>query len=94
LKIDYEYEEKNSDHENGLQAEGEALSAEKLRLLPLKLRNKFRDAILEGDKKGLDRLIREVGETADVGIAQVLQGLANNYEYDALMRLIDAAGRR
>jgi hypothetical protein len=49
---------------------------------------------LEGDKKGLDRLIREVGETADVGIAQVLQGLANNYEYDALMRLIDAAGRR
>ena len=93
LKIEYEYEEKNSDHENGLQAEGETFSAEKLRLLPLKLRNKFRDAILEGDKKGLDRLIREVGETADVGIAQVLQGLANNYEYDALMRLFDAAGR-
>ncbi len=91
LNIEYEYEEKNRDDESRLHAEGEALSAERLGILPQELLNKLRNATLAGDKKELDRLILEIGEIADVGIAQLLQGLANNYDYDALTRLLDAA---
>ena len=94
LNIEYEYEEKSRAEEEGLQVDGEALSAERLGLLPLELLNKLRNATLGGDKKGLDHLILEISETVDVRIAQVLQGLANNYEYDALTRLLDAAGCR
>jgi PAS domain S-box-containing protein len=94
LNIEFEYEEKSRADEEGLQVDGEALSAERLGLLPLELLNKLRNATLGGDKKGLDHLILEISETVDVRIAQVLQGLANNYDYDALTRLMDAACRR
>jgi PAS domain S-box-containing protein len=94
LNLEYEYDENSGDDEDGLQVDGEALSAERLGLLPLELLNKLRNATLGGDKKGLDQLILEMRETVDVGIAQVLQGLANNYDYDALTRLLDAACRR
>ncbi|MGB6689041.1 MAG: PAS domain S-box protein [Terracidiphilus sp.] len=93
LNIEYEYDEKSRDGEDELQADGEALTAERLGVLPVDLLNKLRNAILGGDKKGLDHLILEIGETVDSGIAQVLQGLANNYDYDALTRLLDAACR-
>jgi PAS domain S-box-containing protein len=91
LNIQYEYEETSRADEEGLQVDGEALSAERLGLLPLELLNKLRNAILRGDKRGLDRLILEISETVDVRIAQVIQGLANNYDYDALTRLLDVA---
>jgi hypothetical protein len=91
LNIHYEYEETSRADEEGLQVDGEALSAERLGLLPLELLNKLRNAILRGDKRGLDRLILEISETVDVRIAQVIQGLANNYDYDALTRLLDVA---
>ena len=91
LNIEYEYDEKSREGEEGLQEDDEALVAEGLRLLPPELLDKLRDATLSGDKKSLDRLILEIRETVDVGIAQVLQGLANIYDYDALTRLLDAA---
>jgi PAS domain S-box-containing protein len=94
LKIEFEYDEKSRDDEDRVHGDGEGLSAEKLNLLPLELLNKLRDATLGGDKKGLDHLILEIGETLDAGIAQVFQALANNYDYDGLMRLLDAACRR
>jgi PAS domain S-box-containing protein len=91
LNVEYEYEEKSRADEEGLQVDGGALSAESLGLLPLELLNKLRNATLGGDKKGLDHSILEISESVDVRIAQVLQGLANNYDYDALTRLLDAA---
>jgi PAS domain S-box-containing protein len=94
LNIEYEYDETSRDDEDRLHAGGEELSVERLGLLPLELLNKLRNATLNGDKKGLDHLIAEIKETVDVGIAQVLQGLANNYDYDALTRLLDAVCRR
>jgi PAS domain S-box-containing protein len=94
LNIEYEYDKKSREDEVRLQADGEALSSEKLGLLSLELLNQLRHAILSGDKKGLDQLIREIGETVDFEMMKVLQGLANNYDYDALTRLLDAASRR
>jgi PAS domain S-box-containing protein len=93
LKIEYEYEEKSMHHEESLLADGEAASAEKLGLLPLEMLNKLLNATLGGDKRGLDRLIIEIGDTVDAGAAEVLQALANNYDYDALTRLLNAADR-
>jgi hypothetical protein len=42
-----------------------------------------------GKKKVLDKLILDVGETGDVESARGLQTLADNYEYDALTRLLE-----
>ena len=94
LKIEYQYDEKSSDDEDRIQADGEAASGEKLKLLPLELLNELRNAIMGGNKKSLDHLILEIGETVGLDVAQVLQGLANNYDYDALMNLLDTASRR
>jgi PAS domain S-box-containing protein len=91
LKIEFEYEEKSRDDEGGPRAGDEAASAERLGLLPVELVSKLRNATLGGDKKGLDHLILEISETGDAGIAQVLQRLADSYDYDALTRLLDAA---
>jgi PAS domain S-box-containing protein len=94
LNIEYVYDEESGDDKDRPQADGEPLTTERLGLLPQELLNKLRNATLGGDKKGLDRLILEVSETVNVGIAQVLQELANNYDYDALTRLLDAACHR
>jgi PAS domain S-box-containing protein len=93
LKVEYEYEKSKND-ENKFQADGETVSAERIGLVPLELLRKVSYAIQGGDKKGLDRLILEISETVDRDIAQVLQGLANSYDYDALTRLVDAACHR
>lgn len=94
LNIEYEYDDKSRDDEGRLQAADEALIEGKLGLLPLELLDKLRNATLGGDKRGLDQLILQLGETGDIGVAQVFQGLANNYDYDALMKLLDVACRR
>jgi two-component system sensor histidine kinase/response regulator len=94
LNIEYVYEEENGDDQDRPQADGEELTTERLGLLPQELLNKLRNATLGGDKKGLDRLILEVSESVNIGIAQVLQELADNYDYDALTRLLDAACHR
>jgi hypothetical protein len=47
-----------------------------------------------GNKKSLDGLIQPVSDSPDTGCAHALWNLADKYEYDALTRLLDAAGRR
>jgi hypothetical protein len=71
-----------------------ALSAERLRQLPEELIEELRNATLTGNKKLLDKLILKVPETGDAGSAHALQELADNYEYDALTRLLEEACRR
>jgi CheY-like chemotaxis protein len=93
LNIGYDYEEMSG-------AEGQplaglaALSAERLRQLPEELIEELRNATLTGNKKLLDKLILKVPETGDAGSAHALQELADNYEYDALTRLLEEACRR
>jgi len=91
LEIQFEYEEKSGEDNGGLQAEALTLAAEKLKLLPSELLLKLRNATLSGDKKGIDHLIFEIGEAVDVGTQQILQGLADKYDYDALTRMVDSA---
>ena len=56
--------------------------------LPAQLSGTMRKAILDGDKEGLDELIREL-EQSDARSASVLQQLADQYEYDALTNLLE-----
>jgi PAS domain S-box-containing protein len=93
LNIAYDYEE-TSDAEGQPAAAAEALSAEKLRQLPLELIRELRGAILDGNKSLLDRLIIKVRETEDAVAAQALQELADRYAYDVLTRLLEDACRR
>ena len=91
LNIQYEYEKMSQDHEDWPLVGVETLGVERLGLLPLEMLNQLGNATLGGDKKSLDHLILEISKTLDVGVAQALQELANNYDYDALTKLLDAA---
>jgi len=64
-----------------------ASSAELLAALPRELLDQLRDGVLTGDKSALDQLIQRVGEH-DAQVAGVLQKLADNYEYETLIRLL------
>jgi PAS domain S-box-containing protein len=93
LNIAYDYEEiggAEGEHISGLAA----LSADGLGKLPPELVEELRNATLNGDKTLLDKLILKVRESEDAGSANALQELADKYEYDALMRLLEKAGRR
>jgi PAS domain S-box-containing protein len=93
LNIVYDYEEgsaADAQRPGGVPA----LSAEGLGQLPLELVEELRDATSSGNKKLLDKLILQVRETEDAGSAHDLQRLADEYDYDALMRLLEEACRR
>lgn len=92
LNIEYEYEEIAEDEGQPL-TDPAALSAEGLRQLPLELVEELRNATSSGNKKLLDKLILKLRETQDARSAQVLQKLADKYEYDALTRLLEEACR-
>jgi CheY-like chemotaxis protein len=88
LNITYDYEETNaweSQHETG----SAALSAERLRQLPLELMEEILNATRSGDKKLLDELIDKVREAGDAAPAHALQELADKYEYEAITRLLE-----
>jgi hypothetical protein len=87
LNIAYEYGEIGED-EGQLLSGVAALNADRLGQLPLELVDELRNATLNGNKKLLDQLIVKVRETED-GAAQLLQELADKYEYDALTRLLE-----
>jgi len=92
LDITYDYEETNGaegQSANGIQALSEALGQ-----LPLELVEELRNATLSGNKKLLDKLILRVPEAGDAKSAHALQELADKYEYDALMRMLEEACRR
>jgi PAS domain S-box-containing protein len=61
------------------------------RLTPESLAN-LREATESGNKKALNQLILEVRDGAgDAGLADGLQDLADKYEYDVLLRLLEEA---
>jgi hypothetical protein len=66
-----------------------ALRAEKLRQLPQGLIEELRNATLTGNKNLMDNLILKVGATGQAESAQALQKLADHYEYDALIQLLE-----
>ena len=66
-----------------------ALRAEKLWQLPQGLIEELRNATLTGNKNLMDNLILKVGAMGQAGSAQALQKLADHYEYDALIQLLE-----
>jgi len=84
------------DYEDGGDAEGpggaaEALTADQLKHLPGELLEELRNATLSGNKRRLDKLILKLRETEESGLAQALQELADKYEYDTLLQLLEEA---
>ena len=63
--------------------------AEREMLHAWELVERLRNAIFKGNRKLLDKLILEVGETGDPRLAPALKELADNYEYDAMTRLLE-----
>jgi response regulator RpfG family c-di-GMP phosphodiesterase len=71
--------------------EQEALSLAKLRALPEDLVRQIRQATLCGDKARLDELILMTEERTDQETVRALQELANDYQYDKLIQLLESA---
>jgi hypothetical protein len=92
LHIAYEYEETVG--ADGQPVTGSAAaSAGKLGQLPPELIEELRAATLSGSKRRLDQLIVKVRESADAGSADALQELADRYQYDALIGLLEGVCR-
>ena len=58
----------------------------------MELINQLQDAVQKGEKDRLDQLIRGVGDL-DRQAGAALKQLAENYEYDALTRLLEDSKR-
>jgi CheY-like chemotaxis protein len=92
LDIAYEYEDVGepqdaavssaTDHEN------------KLEQMPAELIEQLHDAVMTGNKRRLDQLIARVRESEDATAANILQGLADKYDYDTLTQLLQAGSSR
>lgn len=93
LDIAYEYEDLNPSEGQPL-AGVATLSAEGLKRLPRDLVEELRNATLSGNKRLLDKLIVQVGQTTEFGSATALKELVDKYEYDALTELLEEACRR
>jgi hypothetical protein len=65
-----------------------ALNGETLTKLPVELMEQLRHAVLNGENDRLDELIGKVTEQ-DAALAGTLRDLADKYEYDALMQLLE-----
>jgi CheY-like chemotaxis protein len=87
LNVVYDYEEAGTGNGSGGAA---AWNPESLGKLSRKLLEELRDATVSGNKKLLDKLILEVGDTSSDGAA-ALRDLADRYEYDALTRVLEEA---
>jgi CheY-like chemotaxis protein len=85
LHVDYEYEEE------GTVEDATAFSTTTLTQLPGDLAEQLRNATSDGDKKLLDKLIRQVRESGPAGSADALQELADRYDYNALTILLEQA---
>jgi CheY-like chemotaxis protein len=93
LGIAYDYEEA-AGQDSHPAAALPAPSPEKVGQLPRDLIQELRDATANGNKKRLDELILRVPESGDNDVAHSLKLLADNYEYDALTRLLEEACHR
>jgi CheY-like chemotaxis protein len=68
---------------DGRDAPGPAMGAKLLAKLPVDWVGQLRDAVLNGEKDRIDRLIRKA-EEVDAPAARSLQEVADRYEYDVL----------
>jgi PAS domain S-box-containing protein len=87
LKVDYDHETSPND------SKAVALT-EELGQLPKELAMELRSATLRGKKHLLNGLILKVRESGLPGSADTLQKLSDNYEYEALARLLEEACRQ
>jgi CheY-like chemotaxis protein len=90
LNVVYDYEEVSVTSAGALA--GAAWNPAMLAQLSRKLVEELRDATVSGNKKLLDKLILEVGQTSgNDASAHALRELADRYEYDALTRVLEEA---
>jgi signal transduction histidine kinase/DNA-binding response OmpR family regulator len=90
LNVVYDYEEVSVTSAGVLA--GAAWNPAMLAQLSRKLVEELRDATVSGNKKLLDKLILEVGQTSgNDASAHALRELADRYEYDALTRVLEEA---
>jgi signal transduction histidine kinase/ActR/RegA family two-component response regulator len=92
LDITYDYEDGPS--EDPIVGGLVALRARGLAQLPAPLLEELRNATLNGNKRLLDQLILKVRESEDPAPPHALQELADKYDYDALMQLLEEACSR
>jgi two-component system sensor histidine kinase/response regulator len=64
---------------------------EQLRMLPADVMRRLRHATLGGDKALLDELILAIGDQGEPQSARTLQELADSYQYDLLIQLLEEA---
>jgi CheY-like chemotaxis protein len=90
LNVVYDYEEVSVSAAGAIA--GAAWNPAVLAQLSRKLVEELRDATVSGNKKLLDKLILEVGQTTgNDASAHALRELADRYEYDALTRVLEEA---
>ncbi len=77
-----------------LQPVDSAASAGRLRALPESLRERLRKAILDGDMTSLDHAVFNIRTLGERAAADHIQMLADRFEYDALMNLLEDPCRR
>ena len=95
LGITYVYDEETASNETEAAAAmmRATLSPEELRQLPPDLIIHLLSATLDGNKADLNKLILKVEERGSSQSARGLQELADNYEYDRLIQLLEKAGQ-
>ncbi len=93
LVYNYEEETSSSEEETNLGAPTEALSPARLRELPEELVRQLKSATMSGDKTRLNQLIEVTAEGGALELAQALQELADEYEYDKLLQLLENVWR-
>ena len=86
LRISYEYEESTA-IEDAFGASGQ--SSEGSVQIPLILARELHEATTEGNKRLMDQLISKVRNSGGSASATALQKLADNYEYDSLLKLLE-----
>jgi CheY-like chemotaxis protein/nitrogen-specific signal transduction histidine kinase len=94
LNITYDYQKMSEGDEGRPPAGVESLRAEGLGQLPMPLVEELRAATFSGNIRRLGELILQVRATAGAESAHALQELVDNYEYDALARLLEEASHR
>src|SRR5215831_100201 len=90
LGISYRYAQRTAQLQQQETSEVE-LSAERLSSLPPPLIEQLRQATLDGDKCSLDDLVLAIRARGDQVAADGIQALADRYEYDTLMELLEAS---
>ena len=92
LNIAYDYEEMSED-ESAPVSGVLALRGKDLGQLPKELNEELRKATFSGNKSLIDKLILKIRDTGHGESADALQKLVDNYQYEALIQLLEEACR-